>query len=125
MNEIAFGRVNVKKMTTEEFAKFILDSPDMSYSFTTRLDNEEAGEWPWYAAACVKLFDVQSVFLNRLTLIGGAPFTFDLPDFELDDDECLAQMTGGLKEFHKIYGEEQDTWYINEGDSGKLEVFYE
>jgi hypothetical protein len=110
----------VKKLTTEEFAKVILENPGKIISFTTSL-NDYGGEWAWYTLANVTIIEVQTVIINHP--LGGRPYAFDIIDFNvdaqesLDYDAALEEVIEGLRVSGlNLGGDEPDAWYLNVED---------
>ena len=122
------------KMTTKEFAELILVSPEIVYPFSLQEIKDANDEHLWYSITSARLFDVQNVFINQLTIIGGAPFMFDLSYYNENADagigeeqleDCVNEMIEGLNRFSKKHEGVFDTWYVKEDDYDILHITYE
>jgi len=123
----------ISQMTTKEFAELILNNSGIIFPFSLQREDDDESEHMWYGIVSAKLFDVQNVFINQLTIIGGAPFMFDLSYYnenvdagigEEQSEDCIKEMTEGLNRFSKKHEGAFDTWYVKEDDYDALHVVY-
>lgn len=121
----------ITKLSTEDFANLVLSMPDTVYIFTVESDYKN-NSCPWYGIVNARIFDVQNIFINKWAIEGGAPFMFDLPDYDENIDyyyteeqskDCIKEMINGLDHFSILHGSRIDTWYVKE-NYDTLEIKY-
>ena len=120
----------IVSMNTKEFAEFILEVANKTYSFTDKI-NENGESEIWYEFINTKLFQVQSVFINNSTFVGGNSYTIDLPDYdetiekdvtEVQSKECVKELVIGLNKFAAKYNLVGSLWYVNVVDYYNVNV---
>ena len=121
--------VNIKALSTVEFAELILNRPGIIHTFAPSLREPSC----WYDVICERILEPQSVIISECCLFGEAAHMFNLPDYDEticcgycaeQSEKCLIDMINGLKNFSNRFCNGVDSWLVKEDDLARLEINY-
>lgn len=109
----------LRLMSTKELAEHILGTPERIHTFTYDPLNENLNSCSWYNIVNIKIFDEQTVFIDKCALDSEPIFNFKLPTYnekiksdlgEDQDENCFNDMIKGLNKFNN----KSKIWYVKD-----------